>query len=72
VNAHLYVVKHDIDGEPFFSACVGDAELFKSLNEYEHFGARLDGVLDVEIELRRFVFDCYFEGALKEWYRELA
>jgi len=71
-NANLYIVKHEVEGEPYISACVGDVELGLHMTMAGHFGARLIDVVDAELELRRFLFDCYFEGALKEWDRELA
>jgi hypothetical protein len=48
VNAKLYIVRHQIDGEDFSSPVVGDAELNTYIKTAGHFGARLAKIEDVE------------------------
>lgn len=67
MSQHLYVVQHEIDGERYISACVGDDELKVHAEMAEHFGAQLLAVTDLEWELERFVWMCCFEGLSKGW-----
>lgn len=66
-NAHLYWVSHKIEDEVYATPVVGDDELEAYITMAGSFGAQLENIVDVESELKRFVFDCYFEGDIKEW-----
>jgi len=66
-ESRLYVVTHEIDGERYMSPCVGDDELKTRVDEAERFGAELKDVVDVEGELRYFLWDCCFEGLMQGW-----
>jgi hypothetical protein len=67
MNTHLYIVRHEIEGDTYISPCVGDEELKVHIEMAEHFGAHLAGVSDIEFELGRFVWECCFEGTIKGW-----
>jgi hypothetical protein len=67
MNTHLYIVAHEIDGECYTAPCVGDKELEAHVEMAERFGAALKDVIDVESELRTFIWCCCFEGRLRNW-----
>lgn len=66
-NQHLYLVKHEVDGERYVAPVVGDDELVVHLEMAESFGAHLAGIMDVDFELRRFVWNCCFDGVMNRW-----
>lgn len=70
MRAHLYIVRHDLDGEQFSLPVVGDSELQTHITEAERFGARLSEIRDMEWELDQFVWRCCFEGMLNEWSKD--
>jgi len=65
--AHLYLVEHEVLGECYTAPVVGEEELEAHVNLAATFGASLLSVKDVEVELHRFVWDCCFEGRMKNW-----
>lgn len=67
MNARLYVIRHEIEGEQFISPCVGEDELAVHARMAEHLGARLLEISDLEFEITRFVWTCCLEGEVKGW-----
>ena len=70
MNSRLYIVEQQIDGACFITPCVGEEELRAHAAMSEHFGVELVSVSDVESELARFVWDCCFEGSVREWLKD--
>ena len=64
---HLYLVEHIVEGETFLSPCVGEEELSVHVAMAEEYGADSFRIIDIEYELNRFMWDCCFEGQMKEW-----
>ena len=64
---HLYIVRHQIEGESIAAPCVGDEEVIIHSRIAEHAGGRLESICCLESELKTWLEICYTEGYLKGW-----
>ena len=72
MNGHLYIIRHQFNGEEYIHPCIGEDEMSSYADTAERMGARLVGISDMEFALNVFLFDCCFEGVIKEWTKEFA
>ncbi len=72
MNDHLYIIRHQFNGAEYIHPCIGENEMSLYADMAERMGARLLSISDMEFALNVFLFDCCFEGVIKEWTKELA
>lgn len=68
MNAPLYIVRCQIEGDEIMDPVVGEDELAVHIRMAQHLGARVTLVSEAESELRLLVRNCQLEGAIKGWW----